>query len=988
MKIARGRELLTPEQRQSFMQIPEDEWILGTHFTFSKRDLEIVNKRRREENRLGFAIQLAVLRYPGWPYTHIKSIPDSVIQYISKQIGASPSSLGHYPQRENTLWDHLKEIRSEYDFVTFTLSEYRMTFKYLHQLALENGDAIHLLHECIDFLRKNKIILPAFTTLERIVWEARVMAEKKLFNTVSKSLTNEQKEKLEEIITSQHPSESNKTILGWLKEPPGHPSPETFLKVIERLEYIRGMELETVQISHLHRNRLLQLYRLGSRYEPYAFRDFQENKRYSILIVYLLQLTQELTYKAFEIHDRQILSLLSKGRKAQEEIQKQNGKKLNEKVIHFTNIGQALIKAKEEKLDVFKVLESVIEWNTFVSAVEEAQELARPADYDYLDLLQKRFYSLRKYTPMLLRVLEFHSTKANEPLLQAVEIIRGMNESGKRKVPDNSPVDFISKRWKKHLYEDDGTTINRHYYEMAVLTELREHVRAGDVSIVGSRQYRDFEEYLYSEDTWNQSKGNTRLSVSLSFDDYITERTSSLNERLKWLTANSNKLDGVSLEKGKLSLARLEKDVPEEAKKFSASLYQMLPRIKLTDLLMDVAHITGFHEQFTHASNNRKPDKEETIIIMAALLGMGMNIGLSKMAEATPGLTYKQLANVSQWRMYEDAMNKAQAILVNFHYKLQLSSYWGDGTTSSSDGMRMQLGVSSLHADANPHYGTGKGATIYRFTSDQFSSYYTKIIHTNSRDAIHVLDGLLHHETDLNIEEHYTDTAGYTDQIFGLTHLLGFKFAPRIRDLSDSKLFTIDKASEYPKLEAILRGQINTKVIKENYEDVLRLAHSIREGTVSASLIMGKLGSYSRQNSLATALREMGRIEKTIFILNYISDESLRRKIQRGLNKGEAMNGLARAIFFGKQGELRERTIQHQLQRASALNIIINAISIWNTLHLTKAVEYQKQAGIFNEELLHHMSPLGWEHINLLGEYHFNSDKMVSLDSLRPLKFS
>ncbi|HDJ7484695.1 TPA: Tn3 family transposase [Staphylococcus aureus] len=956
MKIARGRELLTPEQRQALMQIPEDEWVLGTYYTFSKRDLEIINKRRREENRLGFAVQLAVLRYPGWPYTHIKNIPDSVIHYISKQIGATPSSLSLYPQRENTLWDHLKEIRSEYDFLTFTLKEYRMTFKHLHQLALENGDAIHLLHECIDFLRKNKIILPAFTTLERMVWEARAMAEKKLFNTVSQSLTNEQKEKLEEIITSQHLSESNKTILGWLKEPPGHPSPETFLKVIERLEYIRGMELETVQISHLHRNRLLQLSRLGSRYEPYAFRDFQENKRYSILTVYLLHLNQDLTDKAFEIHDRQILSLLSKGRKAQEEIQKQNGKKLNEKVIHFTNIGQALIKAKEEKLDVFKVLESVIEWNSFVSSVEEAQELARPADYDYLDLLQKRFYSLRKYTPTLLRVLEFHSTKANEPLLQAVEIIRGMNESGKRKVPDESPVDFISKRWKKHLYEDDGT-INRHYYEMAVLTELREHVRAGDVSIVGSRQYRDFEEYLFSEDTWNQTKGNTRLSVSLSFEDYMTERTSSLNERLKWLASNSNKLDGVSLEKGKLSLARLEKDVPEEAKKFSASLYQMLPRIKLTDLLMDVAHITGFHEQFTHASNNRKPDKEETTIIMAALLGMGMNIGLSKMAEATPGLTYKQLANVSQWRMYEDSMNKAQSVLVNFHHKLQLSSYWGDGTTSSSDGMRMQLGVSSLHADANPHYGTGKGATIYRFTSDQFSSYYTKIIHTNSRDAIHVLDGLLHHETDLNIEEHYTDTAGYTDQIFGLTHLLGFKFAPRIRDLSDSKLFIIDKASEYPKLEAILRGQISTKVIKENYQDVLRLAHSIKEGKVSASLIMGKLGSYSRQNSLATALREMGRIEKTIFILNYISDESLRRKIQKGLNKGEAMNGLARAIFFGKQGELRERTIQHQLQRASALNIIINAISVWNTLHLTKAVEYQKGLGNFNVDLLHHMSP-------------------------------
>lgn len=157
---------------------------------------------------------------------------------------------------------------------------------------------------------------------------------------------------------------------------------------------------------------------------------------------------------------------------------------------------------------------------------------------------------------------------------------------------------------------------------------------------------------------------------------------------------------------------------------------------------MDIAHITGFHKQFIYASSNRKPDKQATIILMAALLGMGMNIGLSKMAEGTPGITYKQLANVSQWRMHEEAMNNAQAVLVNFQHKLAMSSYWGDGTTSSSDGMRMQLGVSSLHADSNPHYGTGEGTKIYRFTSGQFSSYYTKIIHTNSRDTTHVLRGV------------------------------------------------------------------------------------------------------------------------------------------------------------------------------------------------------------------------------------------------------
>lgn len=179
---------------------------------------------------------------------------------------------------------------------------------------------------------------------------------------------------------------------------------------------------------------------------------------------------------------------------------------------------------------------------------------------------------------------------------------------------------------------------------------------------------------------------------------------------------------------------------------------------------------------------------------------------------------------------------------------------------------------------------------------------------------------------------------------------------------------------------------IDTKIIQNNYDDVHRLAYSTQEGTVSASLIMGKIGSYARKNSISTALREMGRIEKTVFILDYLSSKALRRKIHRELNKGEAMNALARAVFFGKHGEPRERALQDQIQRASALNIIINAIGIWNTFYLQKAMEHRKNQGKLQEELLNHISPLGWEHISFLGEYNFNFRQNTSLSSLRPLK--
>ena len=388
---------------------------------------------------------------------------------------------------------------------------------------------------------------------------------------------------------------------------------------------------------------------------------------------------------------------------------------------------------------------------------------------------------------------------------------------------------------------------------------------------------------------------------------------------------------------------------------------------------------------FVHASTGNTATGDEKAVLMAALMAMGTNIGLVKMADSTHGITYRQMANTVQWRMYDDAIKRVQATLVNYQHKQFLSSYWGDGSTSSSDGMRVQVGVSSLHAEHNPHYGAEKGTTIYRFVSDHFSAFYTKIINTNARDAMHVIDGLLYHETDLCIDEHYTDTAGYTDQVFGLCHLLGFRFAPRIRDISELKLYSFTKPCDYSKIENIIQGKINTKIIRENYDNILRLAYSIREGKVSGSLIMSKLGSYARQNALATALREMGRIEKTIFILDYISNESLRRRIQRGLNKGEAVNALARAIFFGKRGELRERELQSQLQRASALNILINTISVWNTTYLQKAIDYLKSAGNFNDELLKHIAPLRWEHINFLGEYSFDTRNVPEAEELRPL---
>lgn len=325
---------------------------------------------------------------------------------------------------------------------------------------------------------------------------------------------------------------------------------------------------------------------------------------------------------------------------------------------------------------------------------------------------------------------------------------------------------------------------------------------------------------------------------------------------------------------------------------------------------------------------------------------------------------------------------------VNAQGKRPLAAFWGDGTTSSSDGQNFRTGSSGRYTgQVNPKYGQEPGRQFYTHISDQYSPFYTCII-SRVRDSTHVLDGLLYHESVLEIREHYTDTAGFTDHVFALMHLLGFAFCPRIRDLHDKKLFIRGKADQYPALQSLISTtSLNLKEIEIHWREVLRLATSIKQGTVTASLMLKKLASYPKQNGLAKALREIGRIERTLFMLDWFRDPALRRRVQAGLNKGEARNALARAVFLHRLGEIRDRKPENQSYRASGLTLLTAAISLWNTVYMERAVEALKRKGLKNnEQLLSHLSPLGWEHINLTGDYIWKSNRIPASGKFRRLR--
>jgi TnpA family transposase len=837
-------------------------------------------------------------------------------------------------------------------------------------------------------LRQRRLVAPALPVLDRLASAVRHRARREAYRALTAGLSPPQRGRLDHLL---HPRpDSRQTHLAWSRQPAGAPGAANILKALERLSFLRRLGIPAEWARLIHQNRLTQLAREGANTDAAHLRDLGDERRHATLVAVVLDTMATLTDEALTMHERFLGNRFNRAERRHQESFHRHGKAINDKVRLYARIGQALLAAREEAADPYGAIEAILPWDSFRASVEEAAKLARPADFDFLALLTDSYPLLRRYAPAFLDAFVFRAAPACADLLAAVDVLRRLNASNTRLVPPDAPTGFVRRRWQPLVLAADGQ-IDRRFYELCVLAELRNALRSGDLWVAGSRQFRDFEEYLLPAETFAALRqGGLPLAVTADWGTYLAQRSAPLHAALLTVNrlAERGELPDASITDGVLKVTPLTNLVPPEADALMRQAYALLPRVKVTDLLVEVDGWTDFTRHFTHLRHGAAA--QERTLLLTAVLADAINLGLTRMAEACPGTSLSRLSAIADWHIRDETYGKALAELVNHHHQLPFAAHWGDGTTSSSDGQYFRAGGCGAAAGrVNARYGDEPGVTFYTHLSDQYAPYHTQVISTTVRDATYVLDGLLYHEADLRLEEHYTDTAGFTDHVFALCHLLGFRFAPRIRDLADKRLYPVQKPGTYPALEGLIGGALNTKLIGSHWEEILRLAASIQQGTVTASLILRKLGAYPRQNGLAVALRELGRLERTQFTLQWLQDVELRRRVHVGLNKGEARNALARAVFFNRLGELRDRRYENQRYRASGLNLVVAAIVLWNTVYLERVVAALRRRGqAVSDELLAHLSPLGWEHINLTGDYVWNPKGSPKKGQFRRLRAS
>ena len=981
------RRLLTPAERAGLLAFPTTDDDLIRHYTFAEPDLSAIRQRRGAHNRLGFAVQLCYLRYPGLALPPDAQPPTPLLVLVGRQLGIDPDLWAQYAQRPETRREHLAELQAWLGLSLFTMADYRRLVDHLAELARQTDRGIVLAEALVELLRQGHIILPAVDVIERMCSEALVRGTRHVYEALTGSLSDHHRRALDGLLALREGTKGSGLI--WLRQPPGLPRARHILAHLDRLKAVRDLWLPDGLEQAVHQNRLLKLAREGGQMTAQHLRDLEPARRYATLVAVLLDTRATLIDEIIDLHDRVLGSLFSKAKRHHAERFQQSGKAINDKIRLYSRIGRALLDARQSGGDPFAAIEAIVPWPVFGESVTEAEKLARPADFDYLALIGDGFNQLRRYTPVLLEALTLKAAPVAREVLAGVEVLKGMNERQARKVPDDAPTAFVRKRWDSLVRTPDG--LDRRFYELCVLSELRNALRSGDIWVQGSRQFKDFEDYLLPAPRFAAQREHQELGLAVDTDcERFLEGRLALLERelatVERLAAADALPEATITASGNLKISPLDNAVPEEAQALIQQAYALLPHVKITELLLEVDRWTDLTDHFKHLKSGAAPEDRQ--VLLTTVLADAINLGLSKMAESCPGTTYAKLTWSQAWHVRDETYAAALAELVNAQFRHPFAAWWGDGTTSSSDGQNFKAGGRGQFAgQVNLKYGQEPGVQFYTHISDQYAPFHTKVINATVRDATHVLDGLLYHESDLRIAEHYTDTAGFTDQVFGLMHLLGFRFAPRIRDLADKRLYIHGEAKQYPTLAGLIGGNINVRLIRAHWEDLLRLAASIRQGTVTASLMLRKLASYPRQNGLAVALRELGRIERTLFALDWMQHVELRRRVQVGLNKGEARNALARAVFLNRLGEFRDRSFENQRYRASGLNLVVAAIVLWNTVYLERAVQALRESGrIVDDTLLRHLSPLGWEHINLTGDYIWRQSRQVEQGQLRPLR--
>ncbi|MGH3259306.1 MAG: Tn3 family transposase, partial [Streptosporangiaceae bacterium] len=972
------------------------------YFTLAAADEAFVRKFRGQGNVLGAAVQLCTLPWLGFVPDDLTAAPPAAVARLSERLGVPVGELRGYGAREQTRTDHLRELAAYLGWRAMDGPGWKELEEFLFARAMEHDSPKLLFRQACEYLASARVIRPGVVKVLERVAAARARAREETWARVAHLLDPLRRAELDELVVTD--PALGRTRPAWLGTGPVAATPAAVKAELEKLAYLRRLDAHTLDLSMLPAERRRFLAGVGRRLTAQALSRREPERRYPILLTLIAQSAVDVLDETLLLFDQALSARESAAKAKLTEVLAERARGGEDRQALLDEILRIVLDPAVGDEQVGTRLREGVGLDRIRAAWEGRRERL-PRDHGHLAMLDASMGYLRQFVPDVLAAVRFAGGPGTEELLRAAAVLAGLYATRARKVPPDVPAGFVPARWVGYLEAAAAAgdiTAYRHYWELCVLMGLRDGLRSGDVYVPGSRRYADPASFLLTPAQWAPQRPEfchltgkpAAAADALDLaDDELHTALADLEEQLaRGGGPGEVRLTGA----GELIIPPLTaEDIPAEAGALRDELGGLLPRVPIASVLVEIDARTGFTDHLVHASGKvtRPPELKRNLLYV--IIAEATNMGLGAMAESC-GVPYDVLAWTAEWYFRAETIEAANAAIVNYHHRLPLTQAFGTGTLSSSDGQRFPVKGKSLTArHLSRYFARGQGISTYTHASDQHSTFDTKVIVATAPESHYVLDGILGNQTDLPVTEHATDTHGATLANFALFDLVGLQLSPRIRDLGKITLYRTGPragfVARYPSAGPLLTRRLNSGLITAMWDDLLRVAASVKGGHATAALVVGKLCSSKRQqNALTSAIKEYGALRRTVYAARYLADETYRRRITRQLNKGENLHALRRSLTYAGEGALRRRHHEQQTEQMWCLTLATNAIVTWTTEYHGLAVATLRRAGRYiDDAVLAHIWPTHHESVHFYGTHSVDVDgelAKLDADGYRPLR--
>jgi TnpA family transposase len=790
---------------------------------------------------------------------------------------------------------------------------------------------------------------------------------------------------------------------------------------LDRVSDALAVGARAAQVQAVPANRLAMLARYGLTAKAPALKDLAEPRRTATLLAAARHLEAAAVDDALDLFDMLMTTrLISAARRVSAAERLAMMPRLEKASATLAAAARALLEvlsaAGDGPVDVaaaWAAVETVAPRDQVVVAVAVVEELVPDdgaGEAAMREALAGKYNVVRPFLELLAEVLPLQATSAGAGLLREV---RRLPELARRRTkqkplqPEDVDAGLIPQAWRRAVYLNrslPANAVDRDAYVLCVLMLLHRALRCRDIFAAPSTRWVDPRAQLLDGPEWQGVRGEVLAGLGLAdpVEQHLSQLTTTLDTA--WLVL-ARRLEETGPDAGvrivpddadgrvKLSVERLDAvGEPPSLVGLRATVAAMLPRVDLPELLLEVHAWTGFLDAYTHIGKLGPRMDDLPVSVAALLVAEACNVGLTPViGPGVPALTRGRLSHVDQNYLRADTHSAANARLVEAQAGVPVAQLWGGGLVASVDGLRFIVPVQTINAAPSPRYfGLRRGVTWLNAVNDQVAGIGAVVVPGTMRDSLHILDTLLNLDAGPKPDMVATDTASYSDIVFGVFRLLGYRFSPRIAGLSDQRFWRATPAGapagDYGPLNAIARNKVNLDKIRAHWADMLRVAGSLVTDKVRAYDLLRMLGRDGHPSPLGQAFAEYGRIAKTLHLLALVDpvDEGYRRTVHRQLTVQESRHRLARKLFHGQRGELRQSYREGQEDQLGALGLVLNAVVLWNTRYIDAAVAaLRAQVQAVVEEDAARLSPLGHAHVNLLGRYAFTAP---GGSALRPLR--